>query len=129
MSRIKIRNKKGFALAVRGVRSDPEETHFVREVSRDACDVLTACGLDGWSNDGASQRYHLRGENKLFRAAFELFSVTCPRCLLACKSVAERPAAVVTQPGQDQGLLAVTNKSRGEPERYSAAASVSRSQG
>ncbi len=57
--------------------------HHVQDSSHDGYEVNTACGLDGWRNDGTSQWYQQRGGERMFRAAFDLSSVTCKRCLQA----------------------------------------------
>ncbi|MNU79250.1 hypothetical protein D3C71_688610 [compost metagenome] len=55
--------------------------HFVRDASHDLYEVTTACGIDGWRNDGTSNHYQRRDRDSDFQASFGASSVTCKRCL------------------------------------------------
>jgi hypothetical protein len=59
--------------------------HAVTDSSHDGYEVTTACGLDGWRNDGLTQWYTRRhatpGGETMFLGSFEHSSVTCKRCI------------------------------------------------
>jgi hypothetical protein len=74
--------------------------HFVQDSSHDGYEVITACGLDGFRNDGISQYYQKRGSDHHFRAAFERVSVTCRRCLSSSED------EIATPPQPTDGLSA-----------------------
>jgi hypothetical protein len=63
------------------VSDGAKKMHAVIDASHDGYEVSTACGLDGWRNDGTSRWYTKGVSESMFQASFEHEDVTCKRCL------------------------------------------------
>jgi hypothetical protein len=89
--------------------------HFVQDGSHDGYEASTACGLEGWRNDGTSQWYTKRDTDQMFSAAYEAETVTCKRCLSKMDSPLSKTNVVGSlTPNKPGAYWAVLDDGNGE---------------